>query len=109
MDDEILYHGNPKKLEGREKEKLIKTVKEEINKIPKLKKAITKVKYYKNWVYVYHESCIESKYELLYRIAVFDEYYTKCSLQYPHKRRIIVIKEGTLKECVKKIEDNWKL
>ncbi|KZX16445.1 hypothetical protein MBCUT_08310 [Methanobrevibacter cuticularis] len=110
MAKKILYYGTPKRLEGYEKEKLIETIKNEISKIPKLKKSITKIRYYRNWVYIYHESNIfEGKDELLYRIAVYDDDYKDCSLQYPHKSKVIIIKDGTLKECVKKIAEDWKL
>jgi len=40
---------------------------------------------------------------------VFDELYLKCSLQYSHKSRVIVVKEGKVSDCIKKIENDWKL
>jgi len=101
IDDRI-----PPKLEGYEKEKLLKAVEDEIAKIPNLKKAITNIRYYKNWVYLYHKSPIEEgKNELLNRIAVFDKDYKKCALEFPHKSKVIIQKEGTLKECIKGVHD----
>jgi len=104
------FDRNPPKLEGEKKEKLLKYVKEEIDKIPKLKKAITNLRYYRNWVYLYHASDIEEgKNELLYRIAVFDDDYKNCALEFPHKSKVIIEKEGTLKECIKKVQWSWDL
>ena len=95
----------PPKLEGEKKEELLKAVRDEITKIPKLKKAITNVRYYRNWVYLYHESPIEEgKNEMINRIAVFDDEYKNCALELPHKSKVIILKEGTLKECIKKVQ-----
>ena len=100
----------PSRLEGEEKEELLKAVKDEIAKIPKLKKAITNIRYYRNWVYLYIKSPFEEdKNEILYRIAVFDEEYKNCALERPRKSKVIIYKEGTLKECIKKAQDAWYL
>ena len=102
--------GNPSKLEGEKKEKLLKAVRDEIDKVPKLKKAITNVRYLRNWVYLYHASPFdETKNEMLYRIAVFDEDYENCALELPHRGSVIIHKEGTLKECIEKVQDAWYL
>ena len=94
----------------KKKEKLLKAVKDEVAKIPKLKKAITSVKYKWNWVYLYHESPIEEgKNEMLYKIAVFDDEYKDCALERLRKGKVIIFKEGTLKECIKKVQDAWYL
>jgi len=100
----------PPKLEGYQKEKLLKAVEDEIAKIPKLKKAITNVRYSRNWVYLYHKSRIEEgKNEMLYRIAVYDDSYNECALELPHKSKVIIQKEGTLKECIEKAQKAWYL
>jgi len=100
---------NPLKLEGDEKEKLLKSVQEEIDRIPKLKRSITQVKYLKNWVYLYHASASGKGNEMLYRIAVFDDDYKKCTLELPHKGSVIIVKEGSLRQCIKRVVTTWYL
>jgi len=111
MSKKYLYESrNPPKLEGKEKEELLKAVEEEIAKIPKLKKGISKIRYYRNWVYLYYGSKIrEGKDELLYRIAVFDDEYENCALELPHKGKVFIHKEGTLRECLDEANDDWHL
>jgi len=85
-------------------------VQKEIDKNPKLKKSITQVKYYRNWIYFYHKSHIDSnRKEFTYRLAVFDKDYKDCSLELPHKGKVIIVKEGTLSECVKEVASDWRL
>ncbi|MCL2115937.1 MAG: hypothetical protein FWH29_06930 [Methanobrevibacter sp.] len=59
---------------------------------------------------MYHKSPVyENKNEMLYRIAVFDENYEKCSLELPHKSKVIIQKDGTLAECIEKVQKTWYL
>ena len=117
-----LYKAPPKpvKLDKKEKEELLKIVKEEIAKTTKLKKDIVRIDIKAGRIYLISHwelkgkgpfrdnlktgDKIEEKYA---RITIFDKDYKNCTLDWlKHTNKWAVMEKGSLIECLKEAEEN---
>jgi hypothetical protein len=110
----------PVKLGEWDKNELKKKVEAEIEKSEAIKKAVSKIVIKAGRVYLYElfeptqvegvqftVPLIDGKYLeiILARITVYDKKFTTCTLDYQrHNNEWMIIGEGTLEECINKIE-----
>ena len=114
----------PTKISEREKESLMKRIKDEIAKTTKLQKAVSRIEIKAGRVYLYslYEPAItegaiftipliDGKYfEFPYaRITMYFPLYHDCSLDWQrHNNKWMTLEEGTLEECIQKAElSDW--
>jgi hypothetical protein len=110
----------PAKLGERDKNELKKKVEAEIEKSEAIKKVVSKIVIKAGRVYLYElyeptqvegvqftVPLIDGKYieMILARITVYDKQFTTCTLDYQrYNNEWMIIDEGTLEECINKIE-----
>ena len=112
----------PAKISEREKESLMKRIKDEIAKTTKLRKAVSRIEIKAGRVYLYHlyeptitkgaiftVPLIDGKYlEFPYaRITMYFPLYQDCSLDWlRHNNKWMTLAEGSLEECIQQAEQS---